>query len=210
MDPSDGTRGCRALSRQGEFDAGNIDELRAVYQTHSVELPVVEEGKRMEPDSSLDFVVDDLPGIGRSYEMTGTNGGRITVVVHHSGRRVVYGLNPGADQASTIELGDQQARKLGAILGGAFFKPAVVEEVEAVFEDLLIEWVALEPTSPSVDRSIAELEIRRTTGVSIIAIIRGAQAITAPQPSEVLRAGDRLVVVSRPQDLGPFRDLVVG
>jgi hypothetical protein len=32
----------------------------------------------MEPDSSLDFVVEDLPGIGRSYQMTGTNGGRIT------------------------------------------------------------------------------------------------------------------------------------
>ena len=51
----------------------------------------------MEPDSGLDFVVDDLPGIGRSYQMTGTNGGRITVVVHHSGRRVVYGLNAGGD-----------------------------------------------------------------------------------------------------------------
>ena len=91
-----------------------------------------------------------------------------------------------------------------------FFKPAVVEEVEAVFEDLLIDWVALEPNSPGVDKSIAELAIRRTTGVSIIAIIRGAQAIIAPEPSEIMRASDRLVVVSRPQDLGPFRDLVVG
>jgi hypothetical protein len=93
--------------------------------------PVVQEGKRMEPDSGLDLVVDDLPGIGRSYQMTGINGGRITVVVHHSGRRVVYGLNAGADQASAVELSDQQARKLGAVLGGAFFKPAVVVEVEA-------------------------------------------------------------------------------
>jgi hypothetical protein len=25
----------------------------------------------MEPDSSLDFVVEELPGIGRSYQMTG-------------------------------------------------------------------------------------------------------------------------------------------
>ena len=25
----------------------------------------------MEPNSRLDFVVDDLPGIGRSYQMTG-------------------------------------------------------------------------------------------------------------------------------------------
>jgi TrkA domain protein len=164
----------------------------------------------MGPDSSLDFVVDDLPGIGRSYQMTGTNGGRITVVIHHSGRRVVYGRNAGADEASAVELSDHQARKLGAILGGAYFKPAVVEEVEAVFEDLLIDWVALEPNSPGADKSIAELEIRRATGVTIIAIIRGDQAITAPEPSESMRAGDRLVVVSRPQDLGPFRDLVVG
>jgi K+/H+ antiporter YhaU regulatory subunit KhtT len=47
--------------------------------------------------------------------------------------------------------------------------------------------------------------------VTLIAIIRGDQAITAPEPSEIMRVGDRLVVVvSRPQDLGPFRDLVVG
>ena len=164
----------------------------------------------MEPDSGLDFVVDDLPGIGRSYQMTGTNCGLITVVIHDSGRRVVYGRNADADQASAVELSDHQARKLGAILGGAFFKPAVVEEVEAVFDDLLIDWVALEPDSPGADRSIAELEIRRATGVTIIAIIRGDQAITAPEPSETLRAGDRLVVVSRPRDLGAFRDLVVG
>ena len=70
--------------------------------------------------------------------------------------------------------------------------------------------MALEPDSPGGDKAIAELEIRRTTGVSIVAIIRGAQAITAPEPSEVMRAGDRLVIVSLPQELGPFRDLVVG
>ena len=54
------------------------------------------------PVPSLDFVVEDLPGIGRSYQMTGTNGGRITVVIHHSRRRVVYGLNASADQASAV------------------------------------------------------------------------------------------------------------
>jgi hypothetical protein len=69
--------------------------------------------KRMERDGGLDFVVDDLPGIGRSYQMTGTNGGRITVVIHHSGRRVVYGLNAGADQASTVELGRPAGAETG-------------------------------------------------------------------------------------------------
>ena len=45
---------------------------------------------------------------------------------------------------------------------------------KAVFDDLLIDWVALEPNSPGADKSIAELEIRRTTGVTIIAIIAGS------------------------------------
>jgi TrkA domain protein len=48
-----------------------------------------------------------------------------------------------------VVLSDQQARKLGAILGGAFFKPAVVEELEAVFGTLLIDWVTLEEASPA-------------------------------------------------------------
>ena len=90
---------------------------------HAFVDPVIQEGKRMEPDSSLDFVVDDLPGIGRRYQMTGTNGGRITVVIHHSGRRVVHGLDPGADQASAVELSDQQARKLGRSWAGRSSSP---------------------------------------------------------------------------------------
>jgi Trk K+ transport system NAD-binding subunit len=69
---------------------------------------------------------------------------------------------------------------------------------------------AVSPRLRKLSKSIAELEIRRTTEMIIIAIIRGDQAINAPEPSEVLRAGDRLVVVSRRQDMGPFRDLVVG
>jgi TrkA domain protein len=106
----------------------------------------------MEPHSSVDLIIEDLPGIGRRYEMTGTNGGRIIVVITHSGHRVVHGRDPGADQASAVELTDQQARKLGAILGGAFFKPAVVEELEAVFGNLLIDWVTLQEASPAPAR----------------------------------------------------------
>jgi K+/H+ antiporter YhaU regulatory subunit KhtT len=111
----------------------------------------------MEPDSRLDLIIEDLPGIGRRYEMTGTNGGRIIVIITHSGRRVVHGLDPGADQASAVELTDRQARKLGAILGGAFFKPAVVEELEAVFGNLL------EPATASSSSAATRTAARSTS-----------------------------------------------
>jgi TrkA domain protein len=181
----------------------NLEQLRTSCN------PPAQEGKCMEPDRRLDLIIEDLPGIGRRYEMTGTNGGRIIVIINHSGRRMVHGLDPGVDQASAVELTDQQARKLGAILGGAFFKPAVVEELEAVFGNLLIDWVTLEEASPGAGKTIGELQIRRRTGVTIVAIVRDNQAITVPEPSETLRAGDRLVIIGRRQDSGPFHQLVV-
>ena len=40
----------------------------------------------------------DLPGIGRSYTVTGDDGTRVMVVFHHSGRRDVYVLPAGRDR----------------------------------------------------------------------------------------------------------------
>jgi K+/H+ antiporter YhaU regulatory subunit KhtT len=83
-----------------------------------------------------------------------------------------------------------------------------VEEVEAVFDDLLIDWVASSPTRLALTSPSPSWRHVVQPGVTIIAIIRGDQTITAPEPSEVLRAGDRLGFVSRRQDLGPFHILV--
>ena len=51
--------------------------------------------------------------------------------------------------AASVTLTDAQARTLGAILGGAYFKPAVVEEMEAVIGGLLIDWVTLPDGAPA-------------------------------------------------------------
>ena len=147
----------------------------------------------------------ELPGIGRRYELAGIEGDRAVVVIHHSGRRDLYLIPPGASEPrATVTLTDLQARTLGAILGGAYFTPAVVEEMEAVIGDLLIDWVTVREESPGAGRSIAELEIRRRTRMTVAAIAREAETIIAPEPTEVLRAGDRLVVVGRREDLAGF------
>lgn len=173
----------------------------------------------MQIDDRMEIGVDvqELPGIGRRYEVLGEHGGRVAVVLHHTGRRDVYTFErtPARDEEedepdAVVELSDPQARKLGAILGGAYFKPAVVQEIEAVIGDLLIEWVTLEELSPMVGRSIEALQVRQRTGMTIVAIIRDRRAIPMPQPSETLQGGDRLVVVGRQQDFAAFTELVEG
>ena len=90
-----------------------------------------------------------LPGIGQRYDLRGIDGGPITIVIHHSGRRDLYVLGAGGEPQASVALTDDQARTLGAILGGAYFKPAVVAEIEAVIGGLLIDWVTLDDARPA-------------------------------------------------------------
>jgi K+:H+ antiporter subunit KhtT len=166
------------------------------------------------PDGSThgvpDVIEQELPGIGRRYDLGDLYGTRVSVVIHHTGRRDLYVLGQEEDPRAVLSLTDGQARRLGAILGGAYFRPAVVAEMEAAIGELLIDWVTVEPYSPAVGRSIAELEIRRRTGMTIAAILRDHDPLVSPEPLEVLRAGDRLVVIGRREDLTGFLREVIG
>ena len=152
----------------------------------------------------------EMPGIGRRFDLRGIDDDRVAVVIHHSGRRDLYILDRDGETEAVLSFSDAQARTLGAVLGGAYFQPAVAEEMEAVVGQLLIDWVTLHDSSPGTGRTIADLEVRRRTRMTIAAIMRGGDPIVAPEPSETLTSGDRLVVIGRQEDLAGFRRLVVG
>ncbi len=160
-----------------------------------------------------DITEQDLPGIGRSYTVAGTDGSRVLVVLHHSGRRDLYVLatDQDDDPLATVTFSDDQARRLGSILSGAYFKPLAVAQVEAVIGGLLIDWATVRSDSPGLEHSIEALEIRHRTRMTVAAIVRAdGSSIVAPEPREVLRLGDQLVVVGRPEDLPAFLQLVIG
>jgi TrkA domain protein len=169
---------------------------------------------RSGPDRRLlqpNVVESELPGIGQRYELEAIEGGTVCVTIHHSGRRDVYVLpRGGGDPKAALTLTDAQARTLGAVLAGAYFKPAVVDEIDWVVGKLLIDWFTLADDSPGVGRTIADLEIRTRTRMTVAAIVREAESIIAPEPNETLRAGDQLVVIGRQEDLREFVRHVIG
>ena len=160
---------------------------------------------------SEDIREQDLPGIGKRYDQA-TEDGLINVVIHHSGRRDLY-VTEKAGRAGTptvVTLTDDQARRLGAVLAGAYFRPTVAQRIEAVVGGLVIDWVTMRTDSPGVERSIGDLEVRRNTRMTIVAILRGDEVVVVPEPSEVLHARDKLVVIGRPDDLPAFIAHVAG
>jgi len=163
---------------------------------------------------SSEIVEQDLPGIGRCFTVSAADGAKVMVVIHHTGRRELYVLEPGsaADEPdAVITFGDDQARRLGSILSGAYFKPAIVEQVEEVIGGLLIDWATVREDSPAAGHTIADLEIRRRTRMTVAAILHAdGSSVIAPEPQESIGAGDRLVMIGRPEDLEGFLHHVIG
>lgn len=66
--------------------------------------------------------VQELFGIGKRYDVGCSYGQRVVVVIRKDGGRELYSFEHGGsdEPTSVIKLSDAQARKLGAILSGAF------------------------------------------------------------------------------------------
>lgn len=152
----------------------------------------------------------ELPGIGRRYTVD-AEGAEVSVVIHHSGRRDVYLTDAtGHSPPAVASLTDDQARRLGAVMSGAYFQPTLTSRIEAVVGGLLIDWVTIAAGSPADGHSIADLQVRRRTRMTIVAILRGDDVIVTPEPTEMLLVDDRVVVVGRPEDLDGFVKHVSG
>lgn len=64
-----------------------------------------------------------LPGLGTRYDVDLHSGGnRVSIVVSKDGSRHLYVFTgAGDDPAAVVELTEEQARKVGAVLAGTFF-----------------------------------------------------------------------------------------
>jgi TrkA domain protein len=153
-----------------------------------------------------------LPGIGVKYGFRTSGGGRLAIVLHNDGNREIYFFSHAADDepAAVIRLDDDEARQLGAVIGGAFERPKIVEELEMALGELLIEWEPVPDTSPWIGKTLAESGFRAKTGVTIIAILREPEPVSGARPDDVIQLGDTLVTVGKAGQYAAFRELLAG
>ena len=137
-----------------------------------------------------------LPGVGLRYEFEIRDGDRIGVIARRTGDfDVVMYAHDDPDQAQPVfHLTEDEAEALAQILGA----PRIAER----FADLTREVPGLNAgqveiglDSPFVDRLLGDTRARTRTGASIVAIVRDEDVLASPGPSEILRAGDVLVVI---------------
>ena len=158
----------------------------------------------------VDLKETRLPGVGVKYGFRIAQGGRLSVILHMDGQREIYYYRRTTDDEPTavIELHDDEARQLGAILGGAYERPKIVEELEMALGELQIEWIPVPDSSPGIGMTLADARLRARTGVTIIAILRDPQPVSGAQPEDTIQRGDTLVAVGKAGQFGHFRRLL--
>ena len=151
-----------------------------------------------------------LPGVGVKYAFDTAQGGRLSVIMHNDGQREIYFYRRGDDDEPTavIELHDDEARQLGAVIGGAYERPKIVEELEIALGELQIEWIPVPDSSPAIGRTLADCRLRARTGVTVIAILREPEPVSGAQPEDTIQKGDTLVAVGKAGQFAQFRRLL--
>jgi TrkA domain protein len=151
-----------------------------------------------------------LPGVGVKYGFRLDAGGRISLILHNDGKRELYWFRRADDDepSAVITLDDDEARQMGAVLGGAYQRPKIVEDLEMALGELSIEWVPVPDSSPLIGKTLAEAALRAKTGITIIAILRQPEPVSGAQPNDVIQQGDTLVTVGRAGQYGAFHRML--
>ena len=153
----------------------------------------------------------DLPGIGRKFQLEARSGDRLVIVIHDDGRRELYHFdsNDPDKLLSMVTLSDTEARQVAGIIGGLNYTPKALESASINLDDLLIEWYKVEPGSQAIGKTIGQLQVRQTTGATIMALIEkdGSKRIN-PGSDQMLAEDVTLVVAGERQQVQSFKRLI--
>lgn len=152
-----------------------------------------------------------LPGVGVRYDFSTREGRRLGVVHRHGGRKELsVGAAADPDAPSLcIGLEDDEVHTLVEVLGGLQVTESLVR-LQQYVEGIAIEWLKVAESSPVAGSSIAAAGIRRRSGVSVVAVLRGEMTHPAPPPDFRIEAGDTLVVVGTPAGIAAATTVVRG
>ncbi|MFF0204039.1 cation:proton antiporter regulatory subunit [Streptomyces sp. NPDC005017] len=135
-----------------------------------------------------------LPGIGVRYDLTTKEQRRVSVVAHRDGTRTLSAYRDDDPDACalSVRLSSGEAETLIDALMPTHHSPNLLSTTEL---GLVAERVELPAVSHWNGRLLGETRMRTETGVSIVAVLRLAEAVPSPGPDFRLAGGDTLIVI---------------
>ena len=160
----------------------------------------------------VDLQETRLPGVGTKFTLRLAAGGRLSIILHNDGKRELYWFRHAHDDEprAVITLDDDEARQLGAVIGGAYERPKIVEDLEMALGEMQIEWIPVPEESPWIGKTLADAGFRAKLGITVIAILREPESVSGARPEDTVQEGDTLVTVGKAGQYPAFRRMLIG
>ncbi|MFI8521066.1 cation:proton antiporter regulatory subunit [Streptomyces sp. NPDC085481] len=135
-----------------------------------------------------------LPGIGVRYDLTTREERRLSVVAGRDGSRVLssYRSDDPDECSLSVRLTAEESEALIDALMPSHHSPSLLSTTDL---GLVAERISLSAASHWNGRHLGETRMRTETGVSIVAVLRRADAVPSPGPDFRLAGGDTLIVI---------------
>ena len=148
----------------------------------------------MSPDD-VHIREQDLPGIGRRFDLDLGDGQTFSVVARRDGGRDVAVRDSEADEPrASVHLEREQAVAIGSLLLGARFSRASSGHGRAVD----VSTVLLGVDSPAVGRIPAEIPLPTDSEAAVVAVVRDdTPQLLEDDRHRPCEPGDRLVIAAR-------------
>lgn len=155
----------------------------------------------------MSFRSRDMPGIGTKYELDTEEGDRVSIVYMEDEGVQLY-VRSGEGDFCSADLTPPEARRIGNVLTGAILETEEEEicMVFSSFADLKVKMHTYKLGIKTLGKSIANLSIRRRTGVTVVAVSRKGESLLNPSPSYVFDKGDSVLVIGNPEQMKRFEE----
>lgn len=153
----------------------------------------------------------ELPGIGVRHDIMTQDGRRLSVVsFRDGGRELALSDEDDPDRADeSIELTDDEATALSEVLGATLILTQLAGLREQI-SGLHMEQIPVRPDSRFVGRSLGDTQARTLTRCSIVAIVHETGVVPAPEPADLIGAGDTLIAVGTREGLDKLVRIING
>jgi TrkA domain protein len=150
-----------------------------------------------------------LPGVGVRHEFATRGGERIGVLNHRTGNRdlLLYSRNDPDACAEVVRLEEEDARALADLLGASQVEQNLTNMRQEV-GGMSIDWLPINPSWSCSGCRIEDTALAGTTGVVIVAVMRGGQMLRVAGDDFQLMPGDTAVVVGSRESIGQAKSLL--
>lgn len=159
----------------------------------------------------MNIIEKHLPGIGMKYRIHTINGDKLVIILYENGRRELYHFDPHDQDTSIsmVALNTDEAQAVAKIVGGHTYQPKPIDSIDITLDGLVIEWYKIHSTAKCIGKTIGELDIRKHTGATILAVIEsGTQRHINPGADYVLKPNSTLVVAGDHNQIQALKELI--